>query len=1094
MAADNPAARSLAAKILLPAVPPTTLARPALESRLDEALARRLALVIAGAGWGKSTLVAAWAARHHCAWYALSPEDRAPLLLADGLARAIRLREPSLPDELVPLDVARGPDADAEAAVRAGVAASLLCEAVADRLGRDLVLVVEDVHELGEASVSTHLLESLCREAPPGLHLVLTSRAELPFGIDRLRGRGQLLEIGAAELAFTEDEVRELLPGESSALAGDLFALTDGWPAAVRLAAEALRSIPPEERHAALTRLPRSGGPLYSYLAAEVLEREPPETQELLGMVAALGRFTPYLLEALGVANASQAVASLARRGLFLELQRAEAEWYAPAELLRGFLLSERPLAPDARRALQGRAATWLEQRGYLDEALRSLRAIDDHRGVVRLLTERGRVLLRSGALEAVVEAASNVPTPLRTPELEELEGAARQIRGDWEGALTCFARIGTSEAPLHPGLAWRMGVIHYFRGHLDEALALYLRGRRDGTSPKDEALLLAWEASAYWLRGDADACRSAAASAFATATAAGDPQALAAAHTVLALVAALDGDRGANDAHYLRALEHAERARDLLQVIRIHTNRASRHIEEGSYEAALSELERALTLADLTGFASFRALGLTNRGEAHFRLGRLDEAVADLEAAKAIYQRMDSRSLAYPLQTLGDVYVARGDTALARAAYEEAAGLAEQADDQQGLVPALAGLARLLAHDEPEQAAALAERALGAPAGIWTVAARLAGARVALAGADRERAASLAADAATAARARRDRAGLAEALELQALAASADEETASLLEQARAIWREIRSPIGLAACDTEVARLGGPEAAALAASAEQRLRALGARGPAAAAAAVRASLEREPIPPVSVRTLGGFRVLRDGEPVPLGEWQSKKARDLLGVLIARRGRPTPRDMLMETLWPEDDPGKLANRLSVALAVLRSVLDPEKRFASDHFVGGTKAALQVELEHMPVDVESFLAMAAEALALAQARRPEATNRLAAAEAVYGGDFLEEDLYEEWAEPLREEAQAAYIQVTRALAAGAQNRGNHDDAARYLLRVLERDPYDEPAQVALVGSLAAAGRHGEARRFYRAYCARMREIGIEPAPYPGAQAA
>lgn len=105
------------------------------------------------------------------------------------------------------------------------------------------------------------------------------------------------------------------------------------------------------------------------------------------------------------------------------------------------------------------------------------LREIEDHEAVARLLTDRGRALLRMGAPEAVIDAASDVPAPLRTPALDELEGAARQIRGDWEGALASFARLTAGEGPLHPGLAWRMGVIHHFRGHLDEALALYRRG-----------------------------------------------------------------------------------------------------------------------------------------------------------------------------------------------------------------------------------------------------------------------------------------------------------------------------------------------------------------------------------------------------------------------------------------------------------------------------------------------------------------------------------------------------------------------------------------------------------------------------------------
>ena len=165
MPSDNRAARMLAAKILLPAVPPGTLARPRLESRLDGALERRLTLVSGGAGFGKSTLVASWAARVHSAWYALSPEDQEPLLLADGLFEALRLRVPSLPDELPAPDAPRGPEAEADAFVRVEAAASLLCEALAERLGRDLVLVVEDVHELDGAVASAHLLERLCREA-----------------------------------------------------------------------------------------------------------------------------------------------------------------------------------------------------------------------------------------------------------------------------------------------------------------------------------------------------------------------------------------------------------------------------------------------------------------------------------------------------------------------------------------------------------------------------------------------------------------------------------------------------------------------------------------------------------------------------------------------------------------------------------------------------------------------------------------------------------------------------------------------------------------------------------------------------------------
>jgi hypothetical protein len=118
--------------------------------------------------------------------------------------------------------------------------------------------------------------------------------------------------------------------------------------------------------------------------------------------------------------------------------------------------------------------------------------------------------------------------------------------------------------------------------------------------------------------------------------------------------------------------------------------------------------------------------------------------------------------------------------------------------------------------------------------------------------------------------------------------------------------------------------------------------------------------VERAAPPEVAVRTLAGFRVFRDGEAVSASAWQSKKARTLLKILIARRGRPTPREALMEQLWPGDDPLRLANRLSVTLATLRAVLDPVKHHPPEYFVTTDRDAVRLELAHVSVDVERFL--------------------------------------------------------------------------------------------------------------------------------------
>src|SRR5215472_3046169 len=240
----------------------------------------------------------------------------------------------------------------------------------------------------------------------------------------------------------------------------------------------------------------------------------------------------------------------------------------------------------------------------------------------------------------------------------------------------------------------------------------------------------------------------------------------------------------------------------------------------------------------------------------------------------------------------------------------------------------------------------------------------------------------------------------------------------------------------------------------------------------------------------VSIECLGAFRIFRDGAPLPANVWQSKKARNLLKILVARRGRSTTREFLMEALWPEESTDRLANRLSVALATVRSVLDPAKRHPPDHFLAGDNDAVRLDLAHLPVDVETFMALAARGLAAdQQASGAEAVGLLRAAETAYAGDFLEEDQYEDWAAPLREEARSAYVAVARALARRASAVADHDSAARLYLRILERDRWDEDAHLGLVDVLERAGRHGTTRSKYHAYVSRMEEIEIPVTAFP-----
>jgi len=135
-----------------------------------------------------------------------------------------------------------------------------------------------------------------------------------------------------------------------------------------------------------------------------------------------------------------------------------------------------------------------------------------------------------------------------------------------------------------------------------------------------------------------------------------------------------------------------------------------------------------------------------------------------------------------------------------------------------------------------------------------------------------------------------------------------------------------------------------------------------------------------------------------------------------------------------------------------------------------------------------VDVERFIEQADAALEAHRQRRDDALVRLVAAEAAYTGEFLEDDPYQEWAASLAEEVRATHAALLRALVQRLRRAGELDEMARYTLRLLDKDGYDEGAHLDFVGALLDAGRHGEARRRYRTYVRAMTELGVEPKPF------
>ncbi len=705
----------------------------------------------------------------------------------------------------------------------------------------------------------------------------------------------------------------------------------------------------------------------------------------------------------------------------------------------------------------------------------------DVPRDMTAWLVTDGLRLVDQGNAPAVLETLDGLGADASRPELRLVRGACLLVTGASAEAITCLEPLMDGRAAV----AWRLGAVHYLLGDPDTALAVFARASRTDPDLTERARLASWSSAAHWAKGDEHGAARDAREALELARRSGHPGALAAAHLALGLHATLVGDRCANATHLELALEHAERAGDIVQQARLLANRASKMTEEGRHEEALAHATASLEAARSAGFTVIAALSASNRGLALLRVGRLNEALLAFGEARDAYQRIGSRRVADALCGLGDVHRERGNPTLARAAYEEALAVLGSSADCQARVPVLAGLARVLWHDDPARARALADDAAACTASLDHPFAVATAGWIRLLTGDVDDAIVHARRAVELAGARRNTGPLADALELSAMASEDRSRRRALLNEAAAAREHDGDVVGTARAQLAHAHAGRDSASRRQAVATtQTLTHLGVRidgtPPAGVLAATRCAS-----PPVAIRCLGRFEVHHGADLVPATAWQSRKARDLLKLLVARRGRPVAREQLMDSLWPDIAPAALGNRLAVVLATVRRVLDPQRAHPLDHYIVGEDGALALDVNHVDVDLVAFLDDVAEARrAAAEGRLVHARDVLVATLSTYRGDAFEEEPYADWAWSIREETRIAYAEALHVLASIHRDEGDQASALAIARQLLSFDPYNETAHQSCVELLTAAGRHGEARRAVANYASRMRELGLD----------
>lgn len=1113
-------------KVTLPLAGANVL-RPELRAMLSEARLYPITLVIAPAGYGKTTLLVQWA--HELirtgaavAWLGLDNGDRdAATLLTYLISAFSRMRETTSLSAIGGeawriLHSAADPSQDWPI-----VAGALLSDLQAN-LSAPTFLFIDDLHAVTDAPQAGQVLSFLLRAAPPNLHIVLASR-RVPslVPLPRLRAEGNLIEISQQDLRLSTEQTAAVLERQGVKLTdtdlAQLVERTEGWALSVQLAARVLARHRTDQRASIVRALVEGQTDLFAYLASDVLADLPTQVVDFLYLAAIPSYFdTRLLVEASGSDQVPGLLERAQELGLaFLPIDE-ERETLRLHPLWRTLLLRDAPSHLGAERWSRyqrafGRA---FEGRNELEQALAHYAEAGANAELARALRAYAWPLLNSPRRSTIRQWLTRLPDEQRAadPELlhmwawaqtgsapqeaaEALSRAAdgylaqgqydRELRALSDLAALLFWQDRAAEFDATCGRAiraakrvrddWAKGAtlvavvaLRYIRGQYQQALRVARRAAKHPLNPFWQWLMAMIVGSINVQLGR-------------------PTSALSAINAALTLPQIDRDDRLRQNLLRLRALALYEQGRpsDALSLALEAHQHLSDYYQDGS--ASVSALMLALLLAEQ---------------------GRREEALTYLSQARSAANTMASAMLLARVAAL-EVHMQRlnGQAKEAAKAAPDAWRHLEQIEgDAPDLWFRLLLLVAMGEGGETKEAFA-ASQSLTVAMGergysLFLVAAQLYRATLA------ERSRDLA---------QRDA-----ALQLgwTLLEAGEDhyipvlpppvlrEAVAGALRQGLAtqvVAEVLRRQLPDQATGLLVELLNESDAGV-------RIRAshlLGDLGAATAYPALRALLkDRTPevrqaaeaaldrlvyLPPyrLRVRTLGVFSVWRGDSEVRDRDWRSIKARQLLQLLLIERGRLIPRDRVLDSLWPELDSDAAANNLRVTLSRLYKALEPERPDGAPSYYiqqHGDSYGFNVASNYAIDAAEFSDAVAAGQQAEQQRAHEQAVSAYRLAISLYNGPFLPDSLYEDWSVIERERLGLLFNLAALRLSELLLNDGHVHEAMGLAWRVLEYDEAHEESYRLLMRAHAQIGERSTALRLYQR-CVKVlnEELGVDPLP-------
>ena len=485
----------LETKYTLPRSPSTLVRRERLLNALDAVLEHRLLLCSASAGAGKTTLLSAWAAQspHQVAWLSLEESDNEPARFWASIIAALRRSGPRLSQigdlSLAMVYAAQPPPLST-------VLTTLISEV--QSCSGEIILILDDYHVIEDRIIQDAML-FLLDHLPANLHLVLSCRVDPALPLSRWRMRGQMVEIGEAELRFTSEEADSFLRrGMRLPISEEevelLEARTEGWIAGLQLAALSLRT----QTDPSASAQNFTGGQRFilDYVQEEILLRQPSPLQDFLLHIAILDRMNAAICQVMTGEPASQEMLEvLERSNLFVIPLDGQRQWYRLHSLFRDVLLARlRATQPELIASLHRRAAHWYAGEGHVHEAIAHALEAKDYPLAASVLERAAPQLWMQGEArtistwllmfpDAVVQTRLNFVLTAALHLLWRTQSLPEQQRE--EGLVQCERLIACGEQALQNAAALALSQAEeiqlYNRIHLLRGLAHMSEAFREG-------------------------------------------------------------------------------------------------------------------------------------------------------------------------------------------------------------------------------------------------------------------------------------------------------------------------------------------------------------------------------------------------------------------------------------------------------------------------------------------------------------------------------------------------------------------------------------------------------------------------------------